>query len=76
MELKTLTPLARELRKNQTTAEKKLWYFLRGRRLLGFRFRRQHLVQNYILDFVYLDKKLVVELDGGQHLENCQYDSN
>ncbi len=59
--------LARNLRKNQTDAEKIIWYQLRNRNLCGYKFRRQHPIGNYIVDFVCIDKKLIIELDGGQH---------
>ena len=58
---------ARNLRKNQTLVEARLWYRLRGRRLLGLRFRRQHPVGPYFADFACLELGLIVELDGGQH---------
>jgi very-short-patch-repair endonuclease len=58
---------ARHLRANQTLAERKLWSFLRDRRLGGFKFRRQHPVGQFIADFCCVEAKLVVELDGGQH---------
>ena len=60
---------ARELRCNQTDAEKRLWRFLRQRQIDGFRFRRQHPIGEYIVDFVCLQAKLIVEVDGGQHAE-------
>ena len=65
---------ARELRKSQTQAERALWSVLRNHRLGGHRFRRQHPVGHYIVDFVCLENRLVVELDGGQHLESVDYD--
>lgn len=58
---------ARKLRQSQTDVEKKLWGFLRDRRLFGFKFRRQHPIGKYIVDFCCLEQKFVVELDGGQH---------
>jgi very-short-patch-repair endonuclease len=58
---------ARQLRKNQTDAEKLLWSILRSRQLLGTKFRRQQPVGPYILDFYCHDYKLCIELDGGQH---------
>lgn len=64
----------RELRQNTTDAEKHLWYFLRAKRLNGFKFRRQHLIQPFVVDFICLSKKLIVELDGSQHMENQHYD--
>jgi len=66
--------LQRTLRKNMTEAEKALWAVLRGRQLSGFKFRRQHPFGYYILDFVCLESKLVVEVDGGQHGERIDYD--
>jgi very-short-patch-repair endonuclease len=62
------TCFARSLRKNQTDAEKKLWYFLRGLKSSNhFKFRRQVPFGRYYLDFYCAGEKLVVELDGGQH---------
>lgn len=58
---------ARKLRSNQTDAEKLLWHHLRSKRLIGFKFRRQQLIGEYIVDFVCYEKKLIIELDGGQH---------
>ena len=60
-------PLARSLRREGTDAEAVLWRRLRDRSLAGRKFRRQHLVGDYVVDFVCLDARLVVELDGGQH---------
>lgn len=57
----------RDLRKTSTFAEHLLWNQLRNRRFEGIKFRRQHPVGNYILDFVSIDKHLVIEVDGGQH---------
>jgi very-short-patch-repair endonuclease len=64
----------RELRKNSTDAEKHLWHFLRAKRLKGYKFRRQHLLHPFVVDFVCLAKKLIVELDGGQHANQGHYD--
>jgi very-short-patch-repair endonuclease len=58
---------ARELRREQTKAERRLWAVLRGRQLCGFKFRRQHSVDRYVADFLCLEAKLIIELDGGQH---------
>jgi len=58
---------ARELRRNSTDAERFLWQHLRLRQINGERFRRQRPVGPYILDFVCLEKKVAVEVDGGQH---------
>jgi len=62
-----LKPIARALRRHQTDEEKELWRSLRSRRFAGFKFRRQHTVGEYILDFYCADAKLAVELDGFQH---------
>ena len=55
---------ARSLRASQTSAEAKLWYRLRGRRLARWKFRRQHPIDKYIVDFITIDGKLIVEVDG------------
>ena len=62
-----LVSLSRNLRKRQTDAENLLWRHLRGKQLEGFRFRRQHPIGRYIVDFVCLEKRLILEIDGGQH---------
>ncbi len=51
-----------------------LWYHLRGRRLAGFKFRRQHRVGPFICDFACVEAALVVELDGSHHAERADYD--
>jgi very-short-patch-repair endonuclease len=55
-----------------TDAEKLLWYLLRNRRFCGYKFRRQHPVNRFILDFYCQDKKLAIELDGGGHCSDGQ----
>ncbi|MCL2525410.1 MAG: endonuclease domain-containing protein [Betaproteobacteria bacterium] len=65
---------ARQLRNAATDAERHLWRFLRARQLGGVRFRRQVPIAGYIADFVCPELKLVIELDGGQHLEQSAYD--
>ena len=64
-----LLAFARQLRQQQTDAEKLLWALLRNRRLAGFKFRRQHPVRPYVLDFYCHAAGLAIELDGGQHDE-------
>ena len=59
---------ARRLRREQTDSERKLWWRLRDRQLAGAKFRRQHPIGQYIVDSCCVERKLVVELDGGQHL--------
>ena len=58
---------ARRLRAESTPAERRLWRHIRQRQVIGHRFRRQHPLGPYIVDFICLEKKLVVEVDGGQH---------
>lgn len=58
---------ARKLRANQTSAEAKLWKVLRNRQLARWKFRRQHPIDRYIVDFVTIDGKLIVEVDGATH---------
>ncbi len=58
---------ARRLRESQTSAEAKLWQALRNRQLARWKFRRQHPVDRYVVDFVTLDGKLIVEVDGVTH---------
>jgi very-short-patch-repair endonuclease len=53
-----------------TDAERRLWYGLRGRQMNGAKFKRQQPCGHYVLDFVCLESKLVVEVDGGQHLDS------
>lgn len=65
---------ARELRKNSTDAERFLWQHLRLRQINGDRFRRQRPVGPYILDFVCLEKRVAIEVDGGQHSEAVSRD--
>jgi len=63
---------ARALRKTMSDAERKLWHALRAGQIEGARFRRQHPIGGYVVDFVCLERRLVVEVDGGQHTEDEQ----
>jgi very-short-patch-repair endonuclease len=63
---------ARALRASQTSAEAKLWQALRNRRLAHWKFRRQHPIDRYVVDFVSLDGKLIVEVDGVAHSEPAE----
>ncbi|MGH7384947.1 MAG: endonuclease domain-containing protein [Candidatus Rokuibacteriota bacterium] len=65
---------ARGLRRQQTDAERRVWARLRDRRLLGEKFTRQMPIGPYIVDFCCRERKLVVELDGGQHALRTTYD--
>lgn len=62
-----LTEKSRQLRKNQTDAEQKIWGGLKHRQILGIKFRRQYIIAPYIVDFVSLSANIVIEIDGGQH---------
>ena len=66
---KVLTAAARKLRNDSTEAEKYLWQELRLENL-GVKFRRQSVIGSYIVDFVCFERKLVIEVDGGQHAQN------
>ena len=70
-----LTDKARYLRKNQTEVEQLLWKHLRNRHLFNLKFRRQFPIEPYIVDFVCLELKLIIELDGGQHADQIHYDN-
>jgi adenine-specific DNA-methyltransferase len=68
------TSQARELRIRQTEAESLLWCVLRGRRLGGIKFRRQYPIEPFIADFACVEKRVVVEIDGGYHDEVYEQD--
>ncbi|RJP58783.1 MAG: endonuclease domain-containing protein, partial [Deltaproteobacteria bacterium] len=64
---KDITPTAKTLRKRLTDTERLLWTYLRAKQLEGFKFRRQEPIGRYIADFVCYEKRIVIEVDGGQH---------
>lgn len=66
---------ARAPRKSETDAERKIWQLLRSRSLNDVKFRRQHPVGPYIVDFVCINEKLIIELDGSQHQQQQTYDA-
>jgi adenine-specific DNA-methyltransferase len=70
MNKRELTPLAKQLRKKPTDAEKKLWAQLSNKQIEGVKFRRQQFIGPYIVDFVSLEKRLIIEIDGGHHNED------
>ena len=72
--MKATKQRAKQLRKNETDAERLLWYRLRNRQIANSKFRRQHVIEPYIVDFVCLERGLVVEVDGGQHAERVPED--
>ncbi len=67
--------LARTLRRQQTRAEQLLWSRLRNRQLEGCKFRRQQAIGPYIVDFLSVQPKLIIEVDGGQHAESALQDA-
>jgi len=71
-----LGKLQRVLRSNMSDVEQALWHLLQCRQISGLKFRRQHPFGDYILDFVCLENKLVIEVDGGQHGQQAGYDEN
>jgi very-short-patch-repair endonuclease len=66
--------LARQLRQQATDAERMLWRHLRAHRMAGRKFRRQVVIEPYIVDFACLEARLIVEADGGQHVEQAEDD--
>ncbi|MEI9808094.1 MAG: chorismate synthase [Bacteroidota bacterium] len=67
-----LKEFAKQNRKHQTEAEEKIWQEVRNRKIDGYKFRRQHPIAGFIPDFVCLEKKLIIEIDGGYHNEEEQ----
>jgi very-short-patch-repair endonuclease len=65
---------AKALRSNQTEAELRLWYHLRAHRFMDLKFKRQKPIGRYIVDFVCVERTLIIEIDGGQHSEQLEYD--
>ena len=74
MENKTI--LARNLRKNSTIQERRLWNLLKNRQFHNLKFKRQQPIGDYIVDFICKEAKIIIEIDGGQHNEpvNIEYD--
>jgi len=66
---------ARQLRKSETDAERKIWQQLRSRILSEAKFRRQHPVGPYVVDFICINEKLIIKLDGSQHQQQQDYDA-
>lgn len=74
--MEELQQRARQLRQNMTEAERTLWHRIRGRQLSNTKFRRQFIVGTYIVDFICLEHRLIIEIDGGQHAQNKSYDDS
>ena len=70
------TILARNLRKNATIQERRLWNLLKNRQFHNLKFKRQQPIGDYIVDFICKEAKIIIEIDGGQHNEpeNIEYD--
>ena len=68
---------AKELRTNMTVQERKLWQIIRNRKFYGYRFLRQYIIGNYIVDFLCKEKNIIIEIDGGQHnqIDDINYDN-
>jgi very-short-patch-repair endonuclease len=66
---------AKQLRKTMTDAERRLWSRLRGNQIAGAKFRKQAPIENYIVDFVCFERKVIIELDGGQHVAQAEKDA-
>jgi very-short-patch-repair endonuclease len=71
---KTYKEKSRSLRRNATDVEQHLWYEIKNRQFAKSKFRRQYVIEPYIVDFICISKKLVIELDGGQHCDQLKYD--
>jgi very-short-patch-repair endonuclease len=67
MGVRSVVAAARKLRRSSTGVERKLWHRIRDKQVEDFRFRRQRPIGKYIVDFVSLEAKLIIEVDGGQH---------
>ena len=74
-ESQKLLQRSRALRKQSSEAEKTLWRYLRDCRMNGFKFRRQVVIEPYIVDFACFEARLIIEADGGQHMEQAEYDA-
>ena len=70
------TERAKTLRRNMTDAERAFWRRVRDRRFGGLKFRRQVPVGSYFVDFLCFEKKIIIELDGGQHFDRAVYDQH
>jgi very-short-patch-repair endonuclease len=70
-----LTKYAKRLRRNSTQAEALIWSRLRARQMQGMKFRRQQPIENFIVDFVSFEKRIIIEIDGGQHAKNNNKDN-
>jgi very-short-patch-repair endonuclease len=65
---------AKTLRSHQTEAEQRLWHHLRAHRFMGLKFKRQKPIGRYIVDFICIEYQVIIEIDGGQHIDQIEYD--
>ena len=65
---------AKTLRSQQTDAEQQLWHQLRAHRFMGLKFKRQKPIGQYMVDFICIEYRLILEVDGGQHIDRMEYD--
>ena len=70
-----LKPLARQMRHEPTAAEDALWQRVRGRHVQGAKFRRQYVIERFVVDFVCLEHRLIIEVDGDIHEQQPEYDA-
>jgi very-short-patch-repair endonuclease len=75
MNVREINAKARQLRRSMTLAERTLWRVIRDKQINDSRFRRQRPIGKYIVDFVCLEVKLILEVDGGQHASQVEYDA-
>ena len=68
--------IAKTLRKNMTSQERKLWSMLRNHKFYGYEIRRQYPIDDYVVDFICRDKKIIIEVDGGQHNEKTNIEAD
>ena len=73
-ERQTPDEFAKLLRKSMSISERRLWFALRNRRFAGLKFRRQFVIDRFVVDFACVELKLVVEVDGASHADRGEYD--
>ena len=71
---KFIKGIREDLKKNPTEAEKIIWEYLRNKKT-GYKIRRQHIIDNFVVDFVCLSKKVIIEIDGEIHVQQKEYDA-
>ena len=74
--MKKNTEIAKSLRKNLTQQERKIWQILRNHQFYGYEIRRQYPISDYVVDFICREKKIIIEVDGGQHNQDNNIDND